>query len=187
MAGPDSDMPAYAPEVPGAFDDGFVEVVLRPTNTAQSYSSPLLSCDDANAWAHAFSGYPYPHPPRHHTPHHIGVDRLWSDSPDKVLLGVYCAGDVHSYTAVGTIGTIRDFRAEERTRWTTVHEMGHNLGNLGHPDVSENPSDCAALPAEKRTVMRYSCGTPPKWYREILYFSLDEIELLRKRIGSLYE
>jgi hypothetical protein len=174
--------------VVGAFDDGFVEVVLRPTNTAQSYSSPLLSCDDANAWAHAFSGYPYPHPPRHHTPHHVGVDRLWSDSPDRVLLGVYCPGDVHSYTAVGTIGTLisRYRDPQVKVRQNTIHEMGHNLGGLEHRDTSHDPNVCAALPEAQRTVMRYSCGTR-KWFRWIHYFSVDEIRLLRQRIQSLYE
>jgi hypothetical protein len=64
--------------------------------------------------------------------------------------------------------------------------MGHNLGGLEHRDTSDDPNLCAALPEAKRTVMRYSCGTP-EWYEKVHYFSLAEIRLLRQRIQSLYE
>ncbi len=181
------DFNPLADRVRGAFDDGFVEVVMRSLDTGNPHQSPLSICSESTAWAHNSGTYPYPHPPPIHTPHHAGVDHLWS-TVFGMILGVYCPGDVHSFTAVGYIRTLTFWYRYPwiKTQQNSVHEMGHNLGALEHPDTSHDWRVCAGLAPRDRTVMRYSCGTP-EWYEQIHYFSVAEIELLRQRIRSLYQ
>jgi len=191
------DFDPLANEIRGAFDDGFVEVVMRSLDTGTPYQSPFPECNASIGpvnWAHNYGTYPYPHPPPIHTPHHSGVDHLrllgWDEHGNpQYVLGEYCGPpEVHSFTAVGYIRTHPRYSPHNdvKIRQNSVHEMGHNLGAFEHPDVSHDPNVCAALPDRDKTVMRYSCGTR-EWFQYIHYFSVAEIKLLRQRIRSLYQ
>lgn len=183
--------PSFDPlvtEVPGGFDDGFVGVARMPISLGQDHTTPLDSCGSAIGWAHQFSGYPFPHPPPFHTPHHSGVDELMSAGPGLVTLGVYCGGDVHSFSAVGTIRLVmpRPQRLTTAlTLYNAIHEMGHNLGDLPHPDTSQGEAWCKAQAPKNRSVMSYSCQSQ-EWVERVHYFSIGEIGQMRGTIQSLY-
>ncbi len=175
--------------VPGAFDDAFVEVVKRQLETAPHAQTNY--CEDANNWAHNSTSYPKAdsapyHPPPNHMPHHSGIDRFIDKS-----FGYYC-GENHSFTAVsilrGTYYGDEDL-IERMVKFTTLHELGHNLGGLAHIADPPRKSLCGNLPPRDRTVMRYSCRAllaDKDKPLPVYYFSVEEIKQMRNNLRDIY-
>jgi hypothetical protein len=148
MAGPDSDMPAYAPEVAGAFENGFYEVHTSSVTGRNPHDEYLVfACDDLptvlRGWTHAavpeYHAYDAPGgdaPP--HTFHLVGAHLF-----DLDVFGGYCPNDSHSWTAEECIRrsdrgppepcNLAAISADELTWRTAVHEMAHNIGWYDEP------------------------------------------------------
>jgi len=122
-----------ADRIRGAFDDGFVEVVMRSLDTGTPYQSPLSSCSVTRTWAHNSGTYPY--------------NQMLNGSAVPPRPSVWCPNGI----SPDANPPIKDFLEADIPKWklfSAIHELGHVIGYGNFPDDVDL---CGGGP----TVMRY--------------------------------
>jgi len=173
--------------VPGAFDDGFIEMQRLGEETGEVYVKSLAAyCmfwpGNLVWYAHNYTTFGH----WIHTAHLLGVDAIGqredvgANPEEKKILGASC--ERHAFNAVGDIfrslclpsssGCAENRLTLHGYRFGSHHELGHVIGGF-----SEASGECPWLTEPKNaTVMNFHCI----WDEPVEFYSLSELRRLRQ-------